>query len=318
MKKIILFTLLAFSLPALAQNKKSGAFITDGISSPIHEKYKGKIVFASTNAAIKNKQENEADFINKATLGNPVYFRVYLDNSLGNYAQQLLPKASSATIIANAMYKVNFYLDGAAAGTAFITEDLFQKTDKESWTTFKGALKTADGDTFIGANLFADFVSAQESRLTVGDHKFRIDLLPYLNNPETREGPVVASGELTLTVGKNVIDPNDPAVCLPKAKMTDKLLETKLLAAYRANGTFGGEPKEVRIVSSKWEIRNHKISGAVLRRAVTLVVAVTQDGKCRYKKLDGLQDFDGVKFQEDVYLEAHLLGEKEVNCKCLK
>lgn len=316
MKKIILFTLLALAIHA--QGQKSGAFATEGISSPIHEKYKGKIVFANTDAAIKKKQENEALFIGKATFGDPIYFRVYLDNSLGNYAQKLLPNASSAAIIAGAMYKINFYLDGTAAGSSFITEDLFKSTDKESWTTFKGALKTADGATFIGANLFTDFVKEQESRLTVGDHKFRMDLLPYLRNPEAKEGSVIATGEITLNISKNIIDPNDPAVCLPKAKLSDKPLEAKLIAAYKKNGTFDGDFKELRIISTKWETMNHKATGAVLRRAMTAVVAVTKNGKCSYRTLDFLQDFDGVKYQEEIYAEEHLMSQKEISCKCLK
>ena len=64
------------------------AVVTEGISSPLHQKYMGKIVFAGTDTDIKKAQENEAAFISKATLGNPVYFRVYMDNSLTNYAYQ--------------------------------------------------------------------------------------------------------------------------------------------------------------------------------------------------------------------------------------
>ena len=329
MKKIILFTFLACALNGQAQldgllkkskNKASEMADkhTDGIKSPLHQKYVGKIVFANSNADIKMSQENESGFVSKATVGAPIYFRVYMDNSLTNYAQKLSPKENSETLATNATYKIKFYLDGSEAGSAVIPETVFQKSDKQMWTTFKGALQTSDGADFVGTKIFADFIKENEAKLTLGDHQFRMDLLPYLGTAETKEGAVIASGGITLTVGKVIIDPNDSNICLPKAKMTDKPLELKILAAYKKDGSFEGEPKEIRIISPKWTVVNHKISGAVLSRYLIVVIATTKNGKCFQRHFDVYQDFDGTKYQEEMSMNAHLMSEKEINCKCLK
>lgn len=332
MKKILFFAVLSLSISSQAQlggllkrgEKAAKAATksevpTEGVSSPMHQKYMGKIVFASTDTDIKKTQENEAAFLTKATLGSPIYFRVYMDNSLFNYVQKMYPKESSLIIGTHAKYKIRWFLDGAEAGFSIIQEKQFDSEEKEKWTTFKGALKSADGTYFIGTNLFPDFVKEQQAKLSMGDHKFKMEILPYMDYPETKEGAVVATGEITLTVAKNVIDANDPNVCLPTAKMTDKTIIPKIITAFKNDklSTGAGEVKEVRVVSQKWNILTHKVTGRPLRRFVSAAIATSKNGKCAYREYDFFQDFDGVKYQDEIYLEGYS-DEKEVNCKCLK
>ena len=48
-------------------------------------------------------------------------------------------------------------------------------------------------------------------------------------------GSVIATGEFTLTVPANSFVAYDPAKCLPKAQMTDKVMEENILKAFTAS-----------------------------------------------------------------------------------
>jgi hypothetical protein len=284
--------------------------VTDGISGPIHQKYMNKIVFAHTDADLAKGKENESGFLTKATFGEAVIYRVYLDNSLCNYL-----KAQSAPEV-HGRYKIKFYIDDVEAGTGILSENIFEFDEKRKWTTFRGALKSPDGSDYIGLRQFNNFVRDAESKFTPGDHKFRMELLPYQDYPQIYEGPAVASGEITLTVKNALFDINDPKSCLPKAMMADKNLEAKVLGAFKAKG-WPEQPKEVRITSEKWNIVRNKITGVITRRYIDAAVGSTKEGKCSYQIFSFYQDYDGSGYQSEMYLEGVGIS-RDVSCKCMK
>jgi hypothetical protein len=301
-----------------------GASPTDGVTSPLHQKYMGKVVFSAAN--IPMGKENEAAFITSANAGDPIYFRVYMNDSQTNYLQKLLPGQSREALMANGMFKLKYYLDGVECGSAKAHETRFTGDEKSRFTTFRGALRSSEkNDDLIGMDGFARFyfgeqrklVAEQPAMLSPGDHKFRVDVLPYFENPQT-EGPVIASGEITLTARKIVIDPNNPDVCLPKAEMTDKALEAKLIAAFKKNGEFGTDPKELRITSQKWEIGRHKVTGRIINRYLEAAVVTSKNGRCSYRRYDFFQDWDGTGYQENSTYMTNYSEETEISCKCLK
>lgn len=292
-----------------------------GITSPLHTKYMGKMVFASTEEAITFQQEKEAEFKDKFVLGQPIFLRVYMSNSLINYAQKLSPTTSSSILKVHARYRIKFYLNGELAHTSVYSETDFSSEDKEKMTTFKDALYAPDRN-FILQPIFRSFMTKNEQKLSVGMHKLKIELLPYISYPNEAEGAVAAMGEFSLEVKENSIDPNDPKVCLPKAGMTDAKLEAAILEAFKAKASQGGwkeQPKFARITSTKWNIIKNQNTGLIIKKYVdAVIVSNTKEGKCIYQTFGFSQDYmGGSAFQEDIYLDG-IGSQKDINCKCLK
>lgn len=324
-KKIILAAFLVCSLTSTAQGllgkakeKLAGKaktavkadLPTDGMKSALHTKYVNKIVFASTNEAIEKGAEDESKFLTKFNLGEPLMFRVYMDNSLCNYLK------SQPSNDVHGRYKMRIYLDGGAAFERLIDGAYFKKEQTEKWTTWRGALKSPDGDSYIGISIWNDFVAENESKLTMGDHKLKIEMVPYQGYPNDFTAEPAATGEITMSIGKSVVDPNDPNACLPKAGMTDKALEAKIITAFMAQG-WTEVPKEVRITSTKWNIVRHKATGVIMSRFVEAYVGSDKKGTCLKQSFNFYQDYDGAGYQDDVYLKG--IGDQDaISCQCLK
>lgn len=327
MKKVILAAFLVCSLSSQAQlggllgkakdkiSGKAKAAVTpdvptDGMTSPLHTKYVNKMVFASTNEAIDKGKEDETKFLTKFTLGDPLLFRVYMSNSLCN---QLKSQKFNEV---HGKYKIRFYLDGGAAFERLIDNAYFTNEERQKWTTWRGALKSPDGDNYIGISIWNDFVAENEAKLTMGDHNLKIEILPYQSYPDDFTGPAAATGEITMTVKKSVVDPNDVKACLPKAGMVDKALEAKIMTAFKAQG-WSEVPKEVRITSTKWNIVRHKVTGIITSRYVEAFVGSNRSGKCLKQSFNFYQDHDGSGFQDDVYLQG-IGSQYDISCQCLK
>jgi hypothetical protein len=285
-----------------------------GVISPVHAKNKGKIVFASGVDALTTQQEKEAGFSSTFTLGKPIYFRAYMANSLSNMAQRLLPDVSRGIIDVHALYRMKFYLDGTLAFTGVLRD--FSEELKQ-YATFKGALQTGDDQEYMGMTDFRLFLAQNEAKLTPGSHKLRIELLPALEYPEEKEGPVAAVGEITLAVGASTANPNDTKTCLPAAGMKDAALEAKMLQAFKAKG-WSEKPSAVRITGPKWNIVRNEFTSVIIKRSVQAVVASTmKNGSCRYQSFLFSQDYDGAAYQAEVYLDG-VGSPTDIPCGCLK
>lgn len=325
MKKIILAAFLVCSLTSPAQGllgkakeklagKAKSAVTpdlpTEGMTSEMHKKYVNKIVFASNDDAVAKGAEIESQFLTKFNLGDPLIFRVYMDNSLCNYLK------SQKFNEAHGKYKIRFYLDDGPVFERLIDGMFFEKEQKQKWTTWRGAFKSPDGSNYIGISIWNDFVQENEPKLTMGDHKLKVEILPQQDYPDDYTGNVVASGEITMTVKKSIVDPNDPKACLPKAGMTDKALEAKIIKAFKAQG-WTEVPKEVRITSTKWNIVRHKVTGVIMSRYVEAYVGSDKKGKCLKQSFNFYQDYDGAGYQDDVYLSG-IGDQRDISCQCLK
>jgi len=128
----------------------------------------------------------------------------------------------------------------------------------------------------------------------------------------------IAVGEIDTIVKNTPIDKNDPQACLPKAKMTDKALEAKIIAAYN-NRNYGDTPKEVRITSDRWYISKNQNTGIPLRRTINVTIGKTKNGKCSFDEYSFAQDYDGNQYQNEVYLLGEGIGTmREISCNCFK
>lgn len=301
-------------LKLFEEEKLTGEF------SALRQKYIGKVVFSNSDIS---RQLPESSFINTYTFGDKLSIRAFFDHSvLNSMLLQMVEKGAKAKDLNNngawfPKYLVVLYLDGnKITNTSYAISFSDQETNNS--LSQRAALNDDQSETDFGKTLYKDLKTKIEL-LTPGKHKLKIEYVPFFmtGKGDDLKFKPVAEGEIEMIVKDKKIDLNDPDVCLPTAQMSDKPLEAKILKAFKAKG-FKAEPKKVRIVSKKWNIKRNEF-GVILRRYVEAYIGYTKNGKCYYDTYNFNQDYDGTGYQDEVYLMGEGIGtERERSCECLK
>lgn len=331
MKKIVFMVLLAAGFSGQAQlgklfkdKSKVELYPEEKLDFPQYQNHIGQVCFSSEEF---ERTLPEDKYIKTYTFGDKLTMRAFMANSPANSMLLQLEQSGIKPREINEnrnsfsyQTKVLFflYLDGQlVTNTSYASN--FNESDMTGLPTHRADLNDGTEELFFGETLFTDLKRKQDL-LTPGTHKLRIELVPYKTagfGSEFKYKPI-AVGEIDMIVKNNPIDRNDPQACLPLAKMTDKALEAKIFAAYK-NRFKGDTPKEVRITSSRWYIVKNEYTGIPLRRTINVTVGKTKNGKCSYDEYSFAQDFDGTKYQDELYLLGEGIGTmREISCKCFK
>lgn len=333
MKKIILLACVAFTVNTQAQllgklkekvagKSKLELYPEEKLDMPQYQNNIGKVCFSNEEF---ERTLPESSYITTYTFGDKLSMRAWFANSPANSMMLQLEQSGKKPREINDnrnpfeyQSKVLFvlYLDGQKVTNTSYAFD-FKKSDMHGLATHRAEFNDGTDDFYFGESLMTDLKRKQDL-LTPGTHKLRIEVVPVKMagyGSEVDYKPI-AVGEIDMIVKNTPIDRNDPQACLPKAKMTDKALEAKIIAAYK-NRNYGDTPKEVRITSDRWYIVKHEYTGVPLRRTVNVTVGKTKNGKCSYDEYSFAQDYDGTQYQNEVYLLGEGIGTmREISCKC--
>jgi hypothetical protein len=276
----------------------------DGINGTVHQKFAGKVVFLKENLA--KEEVTEAKLTDEFTLGDLIYFRVYMKKSMMN---SLLEKDSSLNqtdAVAHANFILVFSLDdGKPVET--VLDFGTNAIEKRQWTTWRGSLKHSRPTGILGMDNFRQFLA--ESNLAQGKHNVKLSIFPAYKGVR---GEAI-TGEFILNV--NAINPNDSATCLPRTGSTDAEIERFFIQTYKAKG-LAGVPKKAVITAEGWTVEKNKISGRIESRKTAGVVAVNVNGECSYQYFWLKQDYNGSSYGTPYF---SFTGDKtKINCGCLK
>lgn len=321
MKKIITTFLIAISFNSYCQK----SITDDGISGPIHKKYLNKIIFVSEENSMKFQGEIESNFKNEFNVGEPIYFRPYLEKSIFNYMRPLVKDESDFNVTSNSSIAFNFYIDNVLLENLdenFLTRSQLTSDQKNTWTSFTAAFKTSDNKVIIGVNAFNDVLRKCESKLTSGKHKFKIEIYPmYFSSGrvENIKGAVIASGEITLNVKGSVIDPNDTKMCMPASNMKDDALTKKIARDYLKS--FQVNADAVRILSTSWEVQRNKYTSVIEKRTIDVAIGYKdpKTGVCNKRNVLASQEYAGGKFLDEFsFYGDNQNPSQEISCKCFQ
>jgi hypothetical protein len=293
---------------------------SEGITSPTHQKYLNKIVFASSDKSIAKKAEIEADFKSEFNLGDPIYFRFYLSKTIEQSLAHIDDGSSDFESGMNLEFK--FYINDVLVDNVngkFEYGDINSEI-REKWTTLRGAFKSVDKSKYIGKYQFEELLRLNGEKFKIGKNKLKVEIYP-ISHSNYGKGDVVASSEITLNVKNSLINPNDPDICMPQAKMKDDVLLKNIIKNHSEEKTgFKVDPKNIRITSPSWNV-NKNYKGIPLNRTIS-VSAGYKDGtnnKCYKAFYTVEQEYVGSKFENETYLLTNNIVEKEeINCGCLK
>lgn len=306
------------------QNLQKYANVDDGISSPFHKKNVGKIVF-STSEVLKG-EEKPSQISTQFTQSDPVYCRVYLPKSLVNSVRKL-PSAITqdvGVIASRSLWKVEFVLDGKHRHSSTLGDlNAFSDDEKTKWTTFRGAMKADDGKFYLGLREYAAFVMKYLDYFTEGEHTVQVNLTGYYQTEESKDG-VIASGEFKLTVNGSMVDPNDGALCIPKAAILNAEAEGLATSAFSKEVLADGAtavPYKVKVMDRDWALERAEFTGRILRRSINVIIAYkTKDGKCVYARYVLKQEYAGLEFMKEASLSPIRSSNwsfiSEIPCEC--
>jgi CubicO group peptidase (beta-lactamase class C family) len=210
---ILLFGCLMLSIALFAQGPD--LVKTDGISGPMHRAHIGEIAFLAKPIPVD--QMKGSDFLKAFDLveGSDLNIRVFMANSLTNYLHRLAPGLGAAELDKIGNYQFSFFVDGAAVYAENLNPGAGGLEAKNSRTVFRVPLiSTTDEDSW-GRFLWMRFmIRGGEDALSEGKHTLKIEVRPYIKNPELKIGELIAAGGIDLSVIKPTAD---EAAIVPQA-----------------------------------------------------------------------------------------------------
>lgn len=292
---------IAKPAPTSSSTSASPTAAPAGAFSALHQAHLGEVVFTRTE--LDRDQMTEAALVNSFTLGDPIFFRVYMREPVINQLKPQLPGKSNYWVSRATRYKAIFTVGGQVVETHF---RIWGKAgDHETWTTWRGELLSRADKFQPGSEVFREFLSraTQRGLMGVGTHRVKLEIIPYAinidgdvnyngssNEPPVATGAVVASGELTLTVKPGSYAKSDPKICAPAASPSNPALEQQILSRARSVWTRPeAPPVRVRLTYGGWNFNRHPISGAVIDRNMDTVIMSRGKDYCDFQRYSYVQ-----------------------------
>lgn len=230
------FLLLVFIfIFCLYQGQNSNIVNPEKIENILQKKYSGKIIFLNKTVSLENLKDPDiltsSVFQENGDLGIYAFF----DNSLVNYLHQLEPKWTVDELLKNGNYQFSFYVDGKLIYTENLNAGAGTPENKKFKTALRIPLISSKNEDSWGRYLWMRFYMAHDGidALTAGNHILKIEIRPYLKVSNIKTGPVIAEGQINLTVPSQNIPEKQMAVqpILPNSgwKISKEKINTEII-----------------------------------------------------------------------------------------
>lgn len=316
-----------------AENAKWGIVKDDGIANETHKKYVKKIVFS--NPKLNYDESNLSAIKTTFKIGEPLFRRVFLEKSLGNYYRgyNLEKKGGKPDKYwrfdnDDGVITWKYYLDGKLAfeeyqrlRTPYVTEERI-----DEWTSWWTELVPAKEDRYHKVESPVRQLGELLAFMAPGTHKIKIEA--WVTDPviENKGGmgeiEIMADGEFTIsfTAQEQVNYRKKRGVIMPAARKSDPALEKKMLSTFKTAYPLD-IPLRAVITQGVWSVHRHNISGIILSRTMDATVAVKiKDGTCLmhtvvYKQIHEGSSYGRLQVSLDTFNTATRIGCGEVNIK---
>ena len=174
----------------------------DGVTHPLHEKLVGKIVFTEGLIPLDAYQESSFRSSFFISEDSNLAFTAFLERSLVNELHTLDRTLSAEDLSANGNYQFKFFVDGDLVFTENLNPRAGSFNNKSRSTILRAPLVSTEGEDYWPRFMWARFFHRDggEALLKNGPHDFRIEMRSYLRQEESREGDLLAAGEIRLTL----------------------------------------------------------------------------------------------------------------------
>ena len=269
--------------------------------SAMHQAHMGQVVFTRTD--LDRDRITEGALANTFTLGDPIFFRVYMREPTAAHLGAKLPGKNPYWVSTATRYKAIFTVGGQVVETHF---RIWGKAgDHETWTTWRGELLSRAEKFQPGTEVFREFLSRATRRglMGPGTHQIKLEIVPYAinlegnvnyngssNEPPVAVGSVVAAGEFALTVKPGSYAKSDPKICAPAASPSNPALEQQILSRARSQWTRAeAPPVRVALTYGGWIFNRHPTSGLVIDRNIDTVIMSRGKDYCDFQRYSYVQ-----------------------------
>jgi hypothetical protein len=287
-----------------------------GIKSTFHRQHLGKVVFSDKPIS---EDPDPADIITEYSVGQPLYFRVFMDNTIEIYRKMYDYGSSFKQVLCY------FYVDGEKFtgdrdknfANLDMTDEQIKTSKSLTGQIMSGEQMNSSPDKIDLQFAFIDFLTSNNKALS-GTHTVKMELILYAHGLN-KITVTLGTGELTTVL--TTVDKNNPNLCYtPKAAVSDPSLEAKMIAEYNAEFSGKSTAKKAWINYRDWEIVKNTYTGEIICKARTAILyTIGADGSCSYEEISfEMQYLGGGKYGSLKYAGPVPGGFYKVLCECGK
>jgi hypothetical protein len=293
-------------LAGIANRPTFGKEKEDAPATELHKKNLGKVLILTE--PIPATKLTEAAFKTKVGMNEHLYFQIYTEHAMENYATYR--NENEVSPYYNNACQIDFILAGKRT-TVFLGTDNNIIKGRTAWLENIRPKAALDPESEVNAEVVNFF-----NMLPVGEHLIEVEVLPKAAN--ARPVVVPAKGSFTLvkkagevakyhrTFSENI-----------KEKMNSTAFNAQTLNAVQSfsdKQEMGVKFTKVRFVSTDWEVNKNNLGVILSRTAEIQGFGKDKNGRCTYHKFFVYQDYlGGGQYQKTVTIGN---SGKEVTVDC--
>ncbi|ASK30417.1 serine hydrolase [Chryseobacterium sp. T16E-39] len=186
----------------------------DKIENSLQKNNLHKVIFLNKTIPLENLKES--DIIKNMTFAEDkdLDIRLFMDNSLINYLHQLDTSLPPNELLKNGNFQFSFYVDKKLIYVENLNPGAGTEESKKLKTTFRVPLLSSTNEDSWGRYLWMRFYLKNNGidALQSGSHVLSIEVKPYLKGVTLKTGPVIAKGEINLSIEQKNISEQELAV----------------------------------------------------------------------------------------------------------
>ncbi|AZA80458.1 serine hydrolase [Chryseobacterium lactis] len=184
------------------QGQSKNIIVPEKIENPVHKKYSGKIIFLNKTTPLENLKDSDILTNSVFQENGDLAIHAYFDNSLVNYLHQIEPAWTIDELLKNGNYQFSFWVDGKLIYTENLNAGAGTAENKKLKTALQIPLVSSKNEDSWGRYLWMRFYMGHDGidALAAGNHILKIEIRPYLKISAIKTGPVIAEGQINLTV----------------------------------------------------------------------------------------------------------------------
>ncbi|HEX4847942.1 MAG TPA: hypothetical protein VFV30_07340 [Novosphingobium sp.] len=261
------------SRPAAAQ--PAGPIPDQGVHNAVHAAHQNQIVFTRIDTTVGGI--TEADIVRDFTLGQPMFFRVYMERSAVNAIAAATGMPASAVYADGVHYTARFTIDGQTFDTTMFPWG--NPRDHQTWTTWRGQfINPGTAQRTPGSDAFFEMLSRATSAglLKPGKHTIKMELIAKTNTEKA--GPisagVVASGTFNLTVPAGIFSPSNTTICgARRGGAGSAAMEARALSeAKRISRNPELVPVRAIGIGESWDVERNAVTGIPIERETYVLI----------------------------------------------
>jgi hypothetical protein len=280
--------------------------VSDAPSSPLHDKYVGKLVFSNQQLTPENTKE--ALFKNNFAIEEAIYARVYIASAVKNYVLYS-GNGTGSTGWDNPYGECSLKYSVDDKDTMYILKNFKRNDNSRSWISWQYFISARGENAEFNEERFVKHMNS----LSDGEHTIRFKLWAGGVIDRWSIEPI-ATGEIKLNKLPGKKMSLGRGWGLYKAAMSNPALEKEMVEVMKNKAARDGWKEtfsKAKILDKDWTTNRNQYTGIILSRTINATVyAKWPDGHCTAQDFNFIQQWNGSAWSK--ILEFNGVGDQTV------